>query len=96
MERVLFALLTVLHPVLTFMSQLPQFGFLLFFLGLWEAMRARFKGMLLYIVMCCLCFFSPNLAVMVERKLASPELRKAYPRGEVLLYQTSPKEGRKR
>lgn len=86
MERLLYTALVVLHPVFSFMSQFPQFGFLFFFLGMWEVVKVRFKGMLIYIVLCCFCFFSPNIAVMIEKKLYSPELDKARPRGDTYLF----------
>lgn len=86
MDRILYAVLTVLHPVFSLMSHLPQFGFVFFFLGAWEAVRVKFRGMLLYVLLCCLCFFSPNIAVLIEKKLHSPELQRAHPRGETVLF----------
>jgi len=62
-------LLIVIGTALNFISQVPQFGFLFFFLSAWHAGRGRFGPMVVNGLIAHFLFFSPNFAVLVDRML---------------------------
>ena len=68
MDRTLYGLLSLLSPVFDAASHVPWIGFVFYLVGLKQAVTGRFSYFWL-VIFSNLCFFSPNIALMIQDKL---------------------------
>jgi len=68
MEKALYGLLVLLSAVFNVLSHVPWIGFFFYGVGLRHAVLARFN-VFWHVFFANLCFFSPNIAVLIQEKL---------------------------
>ncbi len=68
MDKVLYGVFVLLSAVFNVVSHVPWIGFIFYFVGLRHAVVGRFN-VLWFVFFANLCFFSPNIAVLIQRQL---------------------------